>query len=360
MILKTKIEFPSTQDTDEASVLSAFQKLVGLFWSFDQSGVFETLDGVEFDTSSFSFSHTGDTSFVDAARRQLNEANVDTKGIGDVQAVDIALTRQWMRVILWRLSESHRIFTPNEPTTTQDPVQIANEFLTAVQSMPETAIEAHGPGLELKVFEIASSVVDAVVLGVASMSTQDLGPSGTPEDILARLHRLLKRNKHLDSKLRAKIATIQQSQQLLTSLNTGLLPGNVAGNVMDLDIEQQLQAHGFDFSEPLRPDASPSEDSLTSDNSPMPNLNPSFERHLSSSSGNQVRVMNQQQMAAAPGNSCQTSSIWAHQQQPLPSFDTMHQAFENNNPFQYDMSMYDASQSFDGFGMPHTGWTPKD
>lgn len=355
VILRTQIEFPSTQDTDEASVLSAFQKLIELFWSFDQSGVFGTLDSVDFDISTLSRSQNLDTDTISSVRQRLEGMAVDTTGIGDVQAVDIALTRQWMRVILWRLSESQRIFMPSDSASTTNPIHLASEFLSAIQSIPETAIEAHGPGLELKVFEIASSVVDAVVLGLMSAPTHEAPYSSTPEDVLAGLQRLLKRNIHLDARLRAKIATIQQSQHLLTDLNTGILIGDMAANAMDFDIEKQLHAHGFDFSEPLRPDASPSDESLFSDSSPMQNLNPGNQRHLSSSSGSQVRAASQQHTSSAQQNTFDTSSWWSgdqQQQQFTPS--------DNTNSFRYDMGMYVPAQPFGVFETPHTGWTPND
>jgi hypothetical protein len=70
--------------------------------------------------------------------------------MNDVQAVDISVTRQWMRVILWRLTQSHGLFvapSPERDASLYDPIQIAKEFLVAVSHMPRTAIEAHGPGL---------------------------------------------------------------------------------------------------------------------------------------------------------------------------------------------------------------------
>lgn len=155
VILKTKIAFPSTQDTDEADVLAAFQKLIGLFWSFDQSGVFELLDSVDFDLLAFSPSTSSDIDLLCSVGQQLEATVIDSEGIGDVQAVDIAVTRQWMRVILWRLAESQGMFvapTPNNSSPLHDPTEIAKEFLAAIQQMPDTAIEAHGPGLVRKLY----------------------------------------------------------------------------------------------------------------------------------------------------------------------------------------------------------------
>jgi hypothetical protein len=350
VILKTKAEFPSTQDTDEASVLSAFQKLIGLFWSFDQSGIFDALDSADFDMSMITRSQSLDNNNISSLYQRLGAITLDTKGMGDVQAVDIALTRQWMRVLLWRLSQGQQIFTSNDAALASNPIQIASEFLAAIQSVPETAIEAHGPGLELKVFEVASSVVDAVALGLASPPQQPES-SITPEDILTRLQRLLKRNVHLDARLRLKIAGIQQSLHLLTDLNTGIQGANIGANAMDFDFEQQLQTYNFNFNEPLRPDASPGEESLLSDNSPLPNASPGIQHHISPPSNPQLRGTSQQ--ISRQQSALDTSSWWSanqQRQQLIPSADL--------NSFQYDMSMHNPAQSL--FGIPDLGWTPNE
>ena len=151
VVLKTKITFPSTDDSDEADVLLAFQKLVSLFWTFDQSGVFEVLDRADFDMSSLDSNRdASDPKLLESLSNSLAGAAIQTDQMSDVQAVDISVTRQWMRVILWRLTQSHGLFAA--PSTIQnaslyDPVQIAKEFLATVSHIPSAAVEAHGPGL---------------------------------------------------------------------------------------------------------------------------------------------------------------------------------------------------------------------
>lgn len=150
VILRTRIDFPNTEDTDEADVLIAFRKLVSLFWTFDQSGVFEVLDRADFNTSSLDNLDASDPKMLKSLSEGLAGHTLQTDQINDIQAVDIALTRQWMRVILWRLTQSHGLFaTPSwrRDASLYEPIQIAKEFLAVVAHMPSTAIEAHGPGL---------------------------------------------------------------------------------------------------------------------------------------------------------------------------------------------------------------------
>ena len=150
VIVKTTIAFPSTNDTDEQEVLLAYQKLIIMFWSFDQAGVFELLDGQDFDLSRLTSPDMAQTEALTAFRSQLDEQAVEFHKMNDIQAVDIFVTRQWMRTIIWRLAESHGFFSHGFENTSRfmsDPILIAKELLTTLSQFRTTAIEAHGPGL---------------------------------------------------------------------------------------------------------------------------------------------------------------------------------------------------------------------
>src|SRR3954470_16949856 len=143
VVLRTRIAFPNTDDTDEADVLIAFQKLISLFWTFDQSGVFEVLDRADFDMSLDNLD-ASDPKMLESLSNSLARTTIQIDQMNDVQAVDISVTRQWMRVILWRLTQSHGLFaapSPSQDASLYDPIQIAKEFLAAVSHMPSTAIE---------------------------------------------------------------------------------------------------------------------------------------------------------------------------------------------------------------------------
>jgi hypothetical protein len=150
VILRTKIAFPNTEDTDETEVLLAFQKLIDLFWTFDQAGVFELLDNADFDLSAATSPDRRSSDSLESARAKLSESMAVSSQMSDVQRADITVTRQWMRVILWRLSASrgHFALTSSSREGSQDnPIEIAREFLSVASNLPKTAIEAHGPGL---------------------------------------------------------------------------------------------------------------------------------------------------------------------------------------------------------------------
>lgn len=121
-----------------------------MFWSFDQAGVFELLDSQDFDLAKIPTQAIAPTDALTGFRFQLDEQPVEFHKMNDVQAVDISVTRQWMRIILWRLAESHGFFShglENAKALLNDPILIAKELLSTLSRFPNTAIEAHGPGL---------------------------------------------------------------------------------------------------------------------------------------------------------------------------------------------------------------------
>ena len=117
-----------------------------MFWKFDQAGVFELLDSQD-DPSEVL---PAQTETLAAMHKNLEDDAIEPYRMNEMQALDISVTRQWMRVILWRLSQSHGFFSPDSGNTTSlltDPISIAKEFLQNINQMPESIIKDHGPAL---------------------------------------------------------------------------------------------------------------------------------------------------------------------------------------------------------------------
>ncbi len=177
-----------------------------------------------------------------------------------------------MRIILWRLAESHGFFSrgaEESARTLNEPLAIAEEMLAAVLRAPGAAIESQGPGLETKVFEIASTVADTIAMG----ATRDVLPEqlqiSSPQTIFSSLQKLLARNSRLYGMLQAKIGGLQV---LSTSDPVASIHAPVSTDTLDIEIEQQLQAHGFDFTDPFRAGQSPDEESQPSSSGFSPGL----------------------------------------------------------------------------------------
>jgi hypothetical protein len=218
VVLKPNILFPSMDDGDENHILPAFQKLVNLFWIFDQSGAFDILQDSDADILNLGEIESTNRTRLALLQKRLQEVPMDWDSSSDVQRADITVTRQWMRAVLWRVSMNHgRLAWPSDPITSlSHPIQIAKEFLGLISQLPSTAIEAHGPSMEFKIYEIASAVTDAV----ANSADVPWASPDPPVEILDQLCKVLASvrggNKTLVSMLCRKISQIQGGPQMMS------------------------------------------------------------------------------------------------------------------------------------------------
>ncbi|KAK2040554.1 fungal-specific transcription factor domain-containing protein [Colletotrichum somersetense] len=233
VVLKSNIRFPSLDGSgvgeDEGHVLPAFKKLADLFWIFDQSGAFDILQNSDDEDAMWSMAdglQTASRACLDVAQRKLQEIPLDSDASNDVQRADIVVTRQWMQAVLWKVTMNHgRAWSSgsysnnnnNNVTSLSHPIQIAKEFLQLISQLPSTAIEAHGPGIEFKIYEIASAVTDAVANNFRLPRSSTDGP----RDILLQLQGVLAScrggNKALLEMLCARIAEVQHGPLLAMS-----------------------------------------------------------------------------------------------------------------------------------------------
>lgn len=131
---------------DETHILPAFQKLVDLFWTFDQSRAFEILEGSSVDMFATNDIESARRNSLYTLHKKLQEVSLDWDSSNEVQCADICVTRQWMRAILWKVSNNHEwMHSGSQITPLDHPIQIAREFLGFISQLPSTALEAHGP-----------------------------------------------------------------------------------------------------------------------------------------------------------------------------------------------------------------------
>ncbi|ORY68384.1 uncharacterized protein BCR38DRAFT_334977, partial [Pseudomassariella vexata] len=203
-ILKPNIAFPCPGGDDQEQVLPAFLKLINLFFVFDQSGIFENLQNSDSDLSNMAVGARG---CVDTLQRRLQDSTADYESSNDIQKADIYVTRQWMRAVLWRAAASFGL-----TSLASSPIRIAREFLSFVSHLPKAAIEAHGPTIEYKTYDIATAVIDAVTSNVS------VNPADQPEEVLQGLQLVLSSsrggNKALLGSLYLKMAAITPGPQV--------------------------------------------------------------------------------------------------------------------------------------------------
>lgn len=216
IVLKWQASFPPLVDrinveVDEAHILPAFKKLVDLFWMFDQSGAFDLLTQADDDTETFQEGR------LDYLQHRLQEMSSDEYESNDVQRADICVTKCWMQAVVWRASlrrSKAAMFSGGQSQLSQ-PYRIVADFLSHICHCSKTALEAHGPTIELKIFEIASALTEYIyTLTTGADMARHLSNTGVrPVEMLVKLQRLLASsrggNKTLLTLLCARIAEVE-------------------------------------------------------------------------------------------------------------------------------------------------------
>ncbi|KNG91214.1 putative C6 transcription factor [Aspergillus nomiae NRRL 13137] len=164
--LKTNISAPVIDENDESHVLPAFLKLLSLFQIFEKSGMFDIIqdEHSELQPGTNSVGRV-DWPFLEGLQRNLQDGSTLFERISDVQKADLCVTRHWMRMILWKLSPKRYLGSPPSADRSMSlcfPLNVAKELVSIVSQLPRSAVEAHGLGMELKIYEIANSLADAI------------------------------------------------------------------------------------------------------------------------------------------------------------------------------------------------------
>ncbi|GAQ10260.1 hypothetical protein ALT_7581 [Aspergillus lentulus] len=216
VILRTNISTPGLDVNDEPQVLPAFLKLLNLFRLFEKSKMFDVIECESVGTHDLSGAGP-DGRFLKLLQDGLQDGSALLDHMSDVQKADLCVTRHWMRLILWKNLSRNRATSAHSPTSLFSPlfpVMVAKELMAIVTQLPRPAIEAHGLGMELKLYEIASSLADAVT----NMELVPWPPvwdvESRPSQILIRLHAILSTfrgggNKQLVELLYKKMAEVQ-------------------------------------------------------------------------------------------------------------------------------------------------------
>lgn len=110
----------------------------------------------------------------------------------EAQRVDLFVTRQWVRLILWEHTARHYAMAcyPEDPAFSLFlPVTIGHEMLSLFSLVTDAAIKAHGYGMELKVFRLADAMLD--IVAVAPLSARGDGMLVGTGDVLQSLQTVL-------------------------------------------------------------------------------------------------------------------------------------------------------------------------
>ncbi|KAH7088829.1 hypothetical protein FB567DRAFT_318879 [Paraphoma chrysanthemicola] len=175
--LKRAPDLPRLENLNDGSVTPAFIQLCKLFNILD---VTITADP---------------TTARDALARAQLELGNDEAPLSlenELQRADISMTQQWMRIFLWQ----HALNVTNLSSGQADdefsfsfPAKVAQNVLANLSSLSQQSIEAHGPGMESKLFDVANSLADVMII-MPSMNHESHFGIG-PRDLIHNLSQVL-------------------------------------------------------------------------------------------------------------------------------------------------------------------------
>ncbi|KAJ4331615.1 hypothetical protein N0V87_009013 [Didymella glomerata] len=175
--LKRAPDLPSLENLNDGSVTPAFIQLCRLFNILD---VTITADPASARNA------------LALAQQQLSSDEAPLSLENELQRADISMTQQWMRIFLWQ----HALNVTNLSSMNNDnefsfsfPAQVAQNVLSNLSSLSQQSVEAHGPGMESKLFDVANSLADVMII-MPSMNHESHFGIG-PRDLIHSLSRVL-------------------------------------------------------------------------------------------------------------------------------------------------------------------------
>jgi hypothetical protein len=105
-------------------------------------------------------------SALEVSYRQLLQLPDSIQDYNQLQKADVGVTQHWMKLHLWKLAVSRIKMTTESDgdiTSVLFPLQVVRELLAEVSALSVDSLEAHGSGMELKLFEFANTVADVMV-----------------------------------------------------------------------------------------------------------------------------------------------------------------------------------------------------
>ncbi|CAD0109430.1 unnamed protein product [Aureobasidium uvarum] len=134
------------------------------------------------------------TDSLTSFNNQLLRIPTMTEDHNELQQADLSVTQKWLRLMFWKLAINKVVMSANSTDDIRSvffPISLAKELLTNISAMSIDTLEAHGPGMELKLFEVTNSVADIITLNSVQSHTSTL--EFGPQDILIHLTNIIGR-----------------------------------------------------------------------------------------------------------------------------------------------------------------------
>lgn len=168
--LQYSIPLPNLDHDDNPSLLLGFNELLKSF-ALPSREFFDTL--VNYYSNSKA-KLAGDSwkpskAWIIQIHQNLNKIKIHY-ALGETQSMNVIVSKHWMRSLVWNISlQTNLLHSPLESTELEFlsisyPIPIATEFLKDVEGLSDFAFESNGPGLCVKLLEIANGVADSINL----------------------------------------------------------------------------------------------------------------------------------------------------------------------------------------------------
>lgn len=172
--LEPSIPLPSLEDEEYSGLLTGFIELVKIF-SIPDKKFFDNLINYSKKNPSnlqnfhnlFASSGAPTQKWIISVQTELKKIEIENAS-SDTQRLNIILSKHWMRSLAWHISSQNGLLIKKPKTsdesclTTQFPIEIAKDFLISTENLPIFSFESNGPGVCVKLLEIALAVADSV------------------------------------------------------------------------------------------------------------------------------------------------------------------------------------------------------
>lgn len=169
VILDPRIELPLLENEEYPSVLVGFIELAKVFsvpnkMFFEEVHSKNTKQRLEAFKSFISANDEVTTiKYILEVQSKLSLPIEHIVRASDSQKLNIILSRSWIQAIAWHIAYENGLLANSqtgrhECFTRGFPLKIATDFLATTRDLPDVAFEANGPGVSVKLLEIANSL----------------------------------------------------------------------------------------------------------------------------------------------------------------------------------------------------------
>ncbi|KAL4887118.1 fungal-specific transcription factor domain-containing protein [Aspergillus karnatakaensis] len=154
VMLRASIHKPQVLCSDDPILAYGFINLIG---------VFENLSVNLYDwVAAGGMDGTSEMPPTSAIQANLSKP-ISLEGVSEIQKVDILITQQWLQAMMWKLSMTRA----SQPGSRSDtvlpfhlPVLVGKSVMSVIADASQGAVDAHGIGMEQKLFDLGLSVAD--------------------------------------------------------------------------------------------------------------------------------------------------------------------------------------------------------